>query len=61
MPIDISARVLGDKELAQTLERLSGHDIPKAIKAGVRYAAGRGKTTLAKHVGQHYTLKAGPA
>ena len=56
--IDISARVLGDKELAQTLARLSSHDIPKAIKAGVRYAAGRGKTTLAKHVGQRYTLKA---
>lgn len=48
--IDISARVLGDTELAQTLARLSSHDIPKAIKAGVRYAARGGKTALAKQV-----------
>lgn len=56
--IDISARIVGDQQLAQTLAQLSSQDIPKAIKAGVRYAAGRGKTTLAKHIGQHYTLKA---
>ena len=48
--IDISARIIGDKELAQTLARLSSHDIPKAIKAGVRYAARGGKTALAKNV-----------
>lgn len=37
--IDISARIIGDKELAAALARLSSHDIPKAIKAGVRDAA----------------------
>ena len=56
--IDISARIIGDQQLSQALARLSSHDVPKAIRAGVRYAAGRGKTTLAKHVGQRYTLKA---
>ena len=56
--IDISARIIGDTQLAAALARLSSHDIPKAIKAGVRYAAGRGKTTIAKSVGQYYTLKA---
>lgn len=58
MPIDISARILGDKQLAQTLERLSGHDIPKAIKAGVRYAAGGGRTAIAKNIGAKYSLSA---
>jgi hypothetical protein len=58
MPIDISARVLGDKELAQTLERLSGQDIPKAIKAGVRYAARGGRTAIAKNIGANYSLSA---
>lgn len=48
--IDINARILGDEQLAQTLARLSSHDIPKAIKAGVRYAATSGKAALAKHV-----------
>ncbi len=58
MPIDISARIIGDKELAQTLERLSGHDIPKAIKAGVRYAARGGRTAIAKNIGANYSLSA---
>jgi hypothetical protein len=58
MPIDISARILGDKQLAQTLERLSGHDIPKAIKAGVRYAARGGRTAIAKNIGANYSLSA---
>ena len=57
--IDISARVLGDAELAQTLQRLSSHDIPKAIKAGVRDAARAGRTTMAKSIGQRYSLTAG--
>ena len=48
--IDISARVIGDKELSAALARLSSHDIPKAIKAGVRYAVRGGKTALAKQV-----------
>lgn len=30
--IDISARVLGNTELAQTLAKLSTQDIPKAIR-----------------------------
>lgn len=56
--IDISARIIGDKELAAALARLSSRDIPKAIKAGVRDAARAGTTTMAKSIGQHYTLKA---
>ena len=57
--IDISARVIGDKELSAALARLSSHDIPKAIKAGVRDAARAGRTTLAKSIGQRYSLSAG--
>jgi len=56
--IDISARVLGDAELAQTLSKLSSQDIPKAIRAGVRDAARAGRTTLAKSIGQRYSLSA---
>jgi len=48
--IDISARIIGDKELAQALAQMSSHDIPRVIKAGVRYAARAGKTALAKQV-----------
>jgi hypothetical protein len=57
--IDITARILGDSELAQTLSQLSSHDIPKAIKAGVREAATKGRTTMAKSIGQRYALTAG--
>jgi hypothetical protein len=57
--IDITARLIGDQELAQTLSRLSSHDIPKAIKAGVRDAARAGRTTMAKSIGQRYSLTAG--
>ncbi len=57
--IDINARVLGDQQLAQTLARLSAHDVPKAIRAGVRDAARAGRTTLAKSIGQRYSLTAG--
>ena len=57
--IDISARVLGDAELAQTLSKLSSQDIPKAIRAGVRAAARAGRTTMAKSIGQRYALTAG--
>jgi hypothetical protein len=57
--IDISARVLGDRELAQTLAKLSSNDIPKAIRSGVRDAARAGRTTLAKSIGQRYSLTAG--
>lgn len=49
--IDISARIIGARELAQSFARISTHDIPKAIKAGVRDAARAGKTRLAKEVG----------
>jgi hypothetical protein len=54
--IDISARIIGDTELAAALARLSSHDIPKAIKAGVRDAARAGRTTLAKSISQRYSL-----
>ena len=57
--IDISARVLGDTELVQALARLSSQDIPKAIRSGVRDAARAGRTTLAKSIGQRYSLSAG--
>ena len=56
--IDITARVIGDTELAQTLAKLSSHDIPKAIRSGVKDAARAGRTTLAKSIGQRYSLSA---
>lgn len=56
--IDISAKILGDEQLSTMLRDLSAHDIPKAINAGVRYAAGRGKTRLAKEVGGVTPVKA---
>ncbi len=56
--IDISARILGDHELAQALAKLSSQDIPKAIRSGVRDAARAGRTTLAKSIGQRYSLSA---
>jgi hypothetical protein len=56
--IDISARIIGDQQLSAALARLSSHDIPKAIKAGVREAAKQGRTTLAKSIGQRYGLSA---
>ena len=57
--IDISARVLGDEQLARTLSLLSSHDIPKAIKAGVRYAARGGRTEVGKNIRQRYSLTTG--
>jgi hypothetical protein len=48
--IDISARIIGDTELAQTLGRLSSHDIPKAIEAGVRYASNSAKAIMASEM-----------
>lgn len=54
----ISAIVIGDKELAQALERMSTTDIPKALKAGVRYAARGGRAAVAKNIGAHYSLSA---
>jgi hypothetical protein len=56
--IDISARVIGDAQLARTLSQLSSHDIPKAIRSGVRDASRAGRTTLAKAIGQRYSLSA---
>jgi hypothetical protein len=56
--IDISAKLLGDEELSQTLAKLSALDVPKAIRAGVRDAARAGRTTLAKSIGQRYSLSA---
>lgn len=57
--IDISARIIGDKELSAALAQLSSQDIPKAIRSGVREAAGQGRTALAKSIGQRYSLSAG--
>jgi len=57
--IRLTARVLGDKELVAALQRMSAQDIPKAVKHGVKIAARGGRTTLAKEVGQRYSLSAG--
>lgn len=57
--IDISARITGDRELTATIGRLSSHDVPKAIRAGVRDAARAGRTTMARSIGQRYSLSAG--
>jgi len=57
--IDITARVLGDKELVAALQRMSSHDVDKAIRDGVRYAARGGRTAIAKNIGAHYSLSAG--
>jgi hypothetical protein len=56
--IDISARLVGDEQLAQALASLQTSQIPKAIRAGVRDAASAGRTTLAKSIGQRYSLSA---
>lgn len=60
--IDISAQIRGNEELSRFLESLSGKDtnsvVTKAIRAGVRDAAGKGRTILAKSIGQRYSLSA---
>ena len=56
--IDISARLVGEAELTRTLRELTSRDIPKAIKAGVRDASRAGRTTMAKAIGQRYSLSA---
>ncbi|MEN9767463.1 MAG: hypothetical protein RLZZ32_1423 [Cyanobacteriota bacterium] len=58
MALDITARITGDDKLSTALSSLSSHDIPKAIRAGVRDAARAGRTVITKNVGQHYNLKA---
>ena len=57
--IDISAKIVGDQQLSAALQRLSSQDIPKAIRSGVRDAARAGRTTLAKSIGERYSLSAG--
>jgi hypothetical protein len=57
--IDITATVLGDKELVAALQRMSSHDVDKAVRDGVRYAARGGRTAIAKNIGAHYSLAAG--
>ena len=54
--IDITARILGEDELRTALQRMSGQDIPKAIRSGVRYAARGGRTAIAKNIRASYTL-----
>jgi hypothetical protein len=58
MALDITARISGDDTLAKALSNLSTHDIPKAIRSGVRYAASSARPALAKPIGQAYTLTA---
>jgi hypothetical protein len=54
--IDITARILGEDALRETLQRMSSHEIPRAIRAGVRYAAGSGKTTIAQSIRASYSI-----
>lgn len=49
--LDVNAKLLGDRELAQQLAQLSSTAIPKAIRDGVRYASRGAKTAVAKEVG----------
>ena len=56
--LDITARLVGDEQLTKTLQELASKDIPKAIRAGVRDASKAGRTTLAKSIGQRYSLSA---
>jgi hypothetical protein len=58
-PIEITAKVLGDQELSAALARMSSHDIPKAIKSGVAYAARGGKTAIAKNITASYSVSSG--
>jgi hypothetical protein len=55
--IDITARVETER-LANLLQQLSAQQLPKAIKAGIRDASRAGRTTLAKSIGQRYSLSA---
>ena len=57
--INITAKLLGEEELRTALQRMSSQDVPKAIKAGVRYAARGGRTAIAKNIRAHYTLTSG--
>jgi hypothetical protein len=57
--IDITAKLVGEEELRSALQRMSAQDVPKAIRAGVRYAARGGRTAIAKNIRAHYTLSSG--
>jgi hypothetical protein len=48
--VNLTARITGDTDLARMLSRLSAHDIPDAIRSGVRYAARSGKVVMAKEL-----------
>jgi hypothetical protein len=56
--IDITARI-ETEGLAKTLARLSAHDIPIAIRAGIRDAASGARTQLAKGIRERYSLSSG--
>jgi hypothetical protein len=55
--IDITARV-ETEGLANALRQMSAQQLPRAIKAGIRDASRAGRTTLAKSIGQRYSLSA---
>lgn len=57
--IDISARVVGDKELAAALAKMSSADIPTALKHGVRVAARGARTVLGKEISARYAIGSG--
>jgi hypothetical protein len=58
MAIDINARVLDAPEVVEALARMSSLEIPRAVRAGVRYAVSPARTTLAQAIGQRYSLSA---
>jgi hypothetical protein len=45
--VDLSARITGDAKLEAAFRNLATRDIPKAVEAGVRYAARSGKVVMA--------------
>jgi hypothetical protein len=46
--LDLTARLTGDKQVVAALQQLSSTVVPKAIEAGVRYAARSGKVVMAQ-------------
>lgn len=54
--IDITARLVGEDELRSALQQMTSQDIPRAIRAGVRYAARGGRTAIAKNIRASYSL-----
>ncbi len=50
LSLDINARIVGNDELVAALAKLSSHDIPKAVEAGVRYASKSAKSIMSSEM-----------